>query len=148
MKRWVVVTLSVVGVLALVAGLGAWWLLSPARAVPYDDPVSLEARESNTAAAYALAGMGIANYTVDTDATRILLVYEPPVDADADAREALQRAALAAGAEAAPDATYAVAVQVVDGQAVATWTLATADYRAFAAGALAAEELETRIVKA
>lgn len=79
----------------------------------------------------------------------MLIVYELPAWAHGNesAAQTYQRIVLAAAASAAPGSEHVVAAQLVGGAAGHLWSALVADFQAFEAREITAEELESRIEK-
>lgn len=134
MKRWAIVAIVAVGLLA--GGLlGLYlYLAAPTALVEQKDAVPLETRESNTDITGALVDVGITQLLVDVNETRAYVGYTlPPVENEsaeqsegAGYAELVQRTALLAIAAESPGTPSIVLLQYVDEAPSLLWKVETA----------------------
>jgi hypothetical protein len=124
----------------------AFFFLAPATAAPveYTDPVNPDFKSQNTNLFAALYAGGIEDPFVDVDAERAYVAYELPSGADSDT---MQRFAVGAAANAAPDVGKIVVVQYVGGTPSVSWTVQMSDFKEFMNAKITGEMLESRIEK-
>ena len=129
MKRWLIVTLSIVAVLGLAAAGGFWWLTRPTEARPFEAVVDNDAAAANTVALSVLAEGGIEDAVADVNAERVIIAFAADAtEGDPAKLEGMMLTALATAAGAADGAPKAYLLATIGEQPVLKWE---ADLTAF-----------------
>lgn len=149
MKRWLIVTLSIVGVLAVTAGGAYWWLTQPTEAVPYEAALDEKAATTNSAALSVMAASGIEDAYVDIASDRVVMAINADAAAgDPGKVESMMLIALAAAAGAADTtASKATILAVANDAVVLKWEADLASFRSMIDGGMTEAEYLASVVK-
>lgn len=147
-RKWALgigIPIAILGLLAL--GTYAW-IRAPVDTESYEDPVSADTAEQNTALAAALRAGGLDDPFVDVTAAQAYVGYEVPDDAAGSAGPTdWQWFVLGAAADTVTTSDRVIAVQYEGDNAVLSWTVPLDALDAFAAGDMERDELEAQIDK-
>jgi hypothetical protein len=148
MKRWVLVTLSILGVLVLAAAGGFWWLTRPTEAKPFETVVDQEQADANTVALSVLADNGIEDALASVTAEKVVIAFTADAaEGDPLKLEGMMLTALATAAGAADGAPRAVIIAVADDAVVLEWEADLTTFKDMVDGKITEEVYLASIVK-
>lgn len=149
MKRWLIVTLSIVAVLGLAAGGAFWWLTRPTEAKPFQTVVDNDAAEANTVALSVLADSGIEDALSIISPERVIISFAADAtEGDPLKLESMMITALGTAAGAAEGTPKAIIVANIDEKPVLKWEADLSTFKDMVDGKITEEQyFATAVVK-